>query len=444
MVGVMAAGGTGGTGGAARRAPGEFSRIKPEIYRTDDGRVIVEDELLNFIVVKMRTLSHDDIVSVVTSSYSSDRIESSKAVLSELLPHNKRWVTHRGQKKDINNVKLCLQVLNECGEEIPRFVSHFLDELPPVSFKHIDVSALLGKMQQINADIDLLKRTMVDQVAACETLREVSATLNSRLTAVEGPCGLDPASSVPCLTALDIQPDPAPSETCLSLTMEKQQPGHDSAPCTTAEENGWTRTRSGEVAQMEDLAAGMGRTQPSAWSTVVKEGRRLKQVPENSAYRRATPRSGRTPARHARKKPSIIGTGEGSNILAVKTKMVRVFATKFDPCVDVNTLSDYLKKKLGREVTCRKIETTQSRFNSFCVSAECQDVEELYDPQLWPAGIYIRRYYEPRHARGVGGGPPGTEDAPRTRDVGLLHSNDAGVPPAPGGRDECQLSSGER
>lgn len=124
---------------------------------------------------------------IVTSSFSSERIETSKAVLSELLPHHKRWISHRGQKKDIDNVKMCLQALNECGEEIPRFVSHY----PPVSFKHIDVSVLLGKMQQINTDIDYLKRTMGTQVA-CEMLREVSEKLDGRLTAVMGHC--DPAS----------------------------------------------------------------------------------------------------------------------------------------------------------------------------------------------------------------------------------------------------------
>lgn len=142
-------------------------------------------------MIKMQTLSHNDIVSIVMSSFSSEWIESSKAVLSELLPHYKRRISHRGQKKDINNVKMCLQVLNECGEEISRFVLHFLDELPPVSFKHIDVSVLLGKMQQINTDIDYLKRTMGTQVA-CEMLREVSEKLDGRLTAVMGHC--DPAS----------------------------------------------------------------------------------------------------------------------------------------------------------------------------------------------------------------------------------------------------------
>lgn len=34
-----------------RVAGGAFSRIKPGIFRTNDGKVIVEDELLNFTVV---------------------------------------------------------------------------------------------------------------------------------------------------------------------------------------------------------------------------------------------------------------------------------------------------------------------------------------------------------------------------------------------------------
>jgi len=49
-----------GAGGSAA-APSR-SRIKPEIDKAIDGKVIVEDELLNFLVIKMKTMSHDDII----------------------------------------------------------------------------------------------------------------------------------------------------------------------------------------------------------------------------------------------------------------------------------------------------------------------------------------------------------------------------------------------
>lgn len=53
-------------------------------------------------------------------------------------------------------------------------------------------------------------------------------------------------------------------------------------------------------------------------------------------------------------------------------------------------------------VVCQKIETVQSRYSSFKVSAECNEVSEMYNPQLWPEGAFVRRYYEP-HRVGVSG-----------------------------------------
>ncbi|KAJ8389659.1 hypothetical protein AAFF_G00115350 [Aldrovandia affinis] len=75
-----------------------------------------------------------------------------------------------------------------------------------------------------------------------------------------------------------------------------------------------------------------------------------------------------------------------------------------------------------------KIETAQSRFSSFCVTAECNDVAEMYDPQLWPAGSFVRRFYEPRRPRGAIGGPSGPEGYPRPQETGLLPGGDTGVP----------------
>ena len=121
--------------------------------------IIVEDELVNFLLIKSRTLDQDNIVKIVKSSFSSQRIKASKAVMAELFPDNKRWSSHRGDKKDEIHVKMCLALFKEKGE-LPRFVSQYIDELPPVSFKHVDVSALLGRIQQINIDIKLLKTSL--------------------------------------------------------------------------------------------------------------------------------------------------------------------------------------------------------------------------------------------------------------------------------------------
>ena len=105
----------------------------------------VEDELLHFLAIKIRALSQDEIVLLAASNFDSDWIEASKKMLFELCPTTQRNISHKGAQKDVNNIKSCLKVLNECGDNIPRFVSHYLDELPPVTFTNMDVCGLLQK-----------------------------------------------------------------------------------------------------------------------------------------------------------------------------------------------------------------------------------------------------------------------------------------------------------
>lgn len=64
----------------------------------------------------------------------------------------------------------------------------------------------------------------------------------------------------------------------------------------------------------------------------------------------------------------------------IKTKLVNIFATKFSPDLEADTLKEYLKEKIDGEVTCWKIEAAQTRFSSFHISAKCTDVAEMYDP----------------------------------------------------------------
>lgn len=56
---------------------------------------------------------------------------------------------------DISNMTLCLKVLNECGENIPGFVSHHLDDLLPVAYSSLDSCCLLQRMDQLCAKLVL-------------------------------------------------------------------------------------------------------------------------------------------------------------------------------------------------------------------------------------------------------------------------------------------------
>ena len=103
-------------------------------------------------------------------------------MLFELCPNTKQCnVTFKGNHKDVNNIKSCLKVLNECGENVPRFVSHYLDELPPVTFNNMDVSNLLCKMKRLHSEICTLRHTVKLQADIGEDLQTVTSIINRRV-----------------------------------------------------------------------------------------------------------------------------------------------------------------------------------------------------------------------------------------------------------------------
>lgn len=146
-----------------------------------------------------------------------------------------------------------------------------------------------------------------------------------------------------------------------------------------------------------------------AWSHVLKHGKHKQRPRKRSNVERN--KTSMVPPRE-KKTYSIVGTGAVGNIHAVTTKLVSVFVTKLAPDLESETLANYLKEQVSRDVICQKIVTEYTRYSSFKVTAECKEVGEMYMPQLWPEGAYVRRFYENRIPRAVVGtgvkAPPGT------------------------------------
>lgn len=133
-----------------------------------------------------------------------------------------------------------------------------------------------------------------------------------------------------------------------------------------------------------------------AWSRVLKHGKRKQR--SGKQFTAAVQNKNNNPPRE-KKTYGIVGTGAVGNIHAVTTKLVSVFVTKLAPDLDSETLASYLKEQLSRDVMCQKIGTEYTRYSSFKVTAECKEVAEMYAPQLWPEGTYVRRFYENRKPR---------------------------------------------
>ncbi|XP_036066998.1 uncharacterized protein LOC112141613 [Oryzias melastigma] len=69
----------------------KHSRMNPVICTTVDGKVIVEDELVNFLVMKNRKMKQDEIVTLAVNYFYPEGIVASKKLLSEFCPTTQQW-----------------------------------------------------------------------------------------------------------------------------------------------------------------------------------------------------------------------------------------------------------------------------------------------------------------------------------------------------------------
>ncbi|KAI9534214.1 hypothetical protein NQZ68_014510 [Dissostichus eleginoides] len=246
-------------------------------------------------------MTQDELVLVASNTFNSEWIETSKKTLFELCPETKqRCVTFKGNQKDANNIKSCLKKLNECGENIPRFVSHYLDELPPVTFNNLDVSNLLSKMERLHSELEPSHGGGLAVPSDAET-----ACGSAQGDGQDGAVSVKDAS--PPGSSADVHPncvDPVAASGTVSVCV---------SPGGTA-------------------------VNSQIWTQVVKQGRGRRNKAEGQSAL-----SKQLVGKPERRMPKpIVGTAAQGNIKVVRTKLVSVFATKFSPDLDAETLSEYL------------------------------------------------------------------------------------------------------
>ena len=196
-------------------------------------------------------------------------------------------------------------------------------------------------MEQLSQQVSGLRKALDTQADVSENLGAIVTAMDRRLAAVEThrTSDYDPG------TAGTVRPEesttsPAGKSRLLGLN----RPTGEIASTSRVDWKGLV----GSTQQQEllDVEVTSPRSQPQSpqWSAAVKKGRKKL----GSLKANVPPKPHNKPAHFKREQrnDAIIGTGTESNIGVVKTKLVNVFATRFSPTLDADTLRDYLTEKL--------------------------------------------------------------------------------------------------
>lgn len=111
-------------------------------------------------------------------------------------------------------------MLNECGENIPQFVSHYLDELLLDGFRNMDASALLSRMEQFSQEVVAMRIASEEQAYVSNNLRKATEAMERRVAVIEK------SSTKLCSESRE----PTPQASGPEVFVERQAPGVTAEP----------------------------------------------------------------------------------------------------------------------------------------------------------------------------------------------------------------------
>ena len=74
-------------------------------------------------------------------------------------------------------------------------------------------------------------------------------------------------------------------------------------------------------------------------------------------------------------------------------RYVAVFVSRLLPETTAEDMEAFVQEMRDLSSKCVKLETKHQSYASFKVEVTCDNVPDIYDPEKWPVGAYIRSYY---------------------------------------------------
>lgn len=356
---------------------------------------IIVDELLCFISNKIDKVSPDTILRLCIPVYKDGQIEKSKKILFSLpaaAKTKRRLIKRVGDDKDSKNLEDIVNLLQELGTNIPKFVAADLSKLPPITFNNIDVTVLLNRINQVEEETKALREVIGSQNQALRNLQVISASTVEQLAKQK----IVDHSTSPVPLQRTEEPSAGSERKPEERTAEKE-------PCLPAENDATAENNNNSKAAVDNTVSADGGTSEVIVSEITPNDADKTNMspsePEKTpdTYAEVT---GRKPKNFPMKKTNakersppfcIIGRSEAGELKVVpRKKFASVFATRFAPEVTPEEMKTFLQCKTNLKVAVEKLSARHTTYSSFHITCECDNPSLLVSESLWPQGCYVR------------------------------------------------------
>ena len=329
------------------------------------------DAVLCYLYNKMDLIVHDTLIKLTTDFFDGNIIDAAKRVLHQsdaVKALDTQYIRRKtGPNKDRKNVEDILVVLHKCPDGLPTFVIADLSLLPPLDVNNVDFAHLLGEMRAVRAEMATLRESVAD------------LQVNDRHTAEWPPTDVSSA-----------QP-----------TQGYMRPLHVNLPLRQSDTEPFLRT---QPKKLYSASVTETRTMPERTANVAtgedgrgknKEDVRRKQTRRNDDREEDEFTLVQRKKRATRTK-TVIGTRGESSVKARTGRYIAVFVSRILPDTTEEEMQEYVQETHNMPSKCTKLQTKYNDYSSFKVEVMSDNVSEVYNPEKWPVGAYIRRFYNGR------------------------------------------------
>lgn len=354
---------------------------------------IIINELLCFMANKILTLPMETICKLCSDFYPQSVIEEAKTILHNLYgeQHATRIITRRGQNKSAENVKDIYKLL-QCltAVQLKRFAAVDLSRLPPISRDYIDFSSLVTGMRSIFDELKSFKDTA--QNAQLELYQKLEK-LENRISNLES----------------------AKAVTSYSQAAQRRK-CQDSAnnPSISSNHNAETTMPQVQHAITHQVPATMSNTSKSYAKTLqsglfIEPNNESNLIAVTSRSESTEGNGGNNPWHKVSRKNTsgkkrrfVIGTASDKSVKASDLRNNKLFVSRLALGVEMDDLQRFVSARTGvplEHINCEKLSIkTSDLWTSAVVSVRgCPGgFKTLLNGNLWPEGVLVNKYYEPK------------------------------------------------